>query len=332
MENATKNQHFISQSEQRSNCIDESVSKDKRRIFKFSIVDREEHSIRLDGLDGVKIKKNLSFSDLFSFDVQDVSLRKNLETFFHKHEVDLDQASRALIAAAQSRADIATVTELAVKVLKSKLMGIVRNPFCISGTTGMFNPYLGVNPTDPQFLKEFKTIRDGVKPHLEKVCLQYEVSPEQYLDWLQIIFLSLMIPPGADGSMLESMADSLMDSPGKMCHLIIATFDDVEGCRVALPDTSYLQGTQDPHHNMFMFNLNKNAYAAFSFVDVAKQTMVPVPAVLRERGSLLGLGFSYQIHHNDMQVLENFNALAVYQSKNHVFCADKSIYGVNCLN
>ncbi|MNY12234.1 hypothetical protein D3C86_1453040 [compost metagenome] len=132
--------------------------------------------------------------------------------------------------------------------------------------------------------------------------------------------------------MLESMADSLMDSPGKMCHLIIATFDDVEGCRVALPDTSYLQGTQDPHHNMFMFNLNKNAYAAFSFVDVAKQTMVPVPAVLRERGSLLGLGFSYQIHHNDMQVLENFNALAVYQSKNHVFCADKSIYGVNCLN
>lgn len=332
MENATKNQHFISQSEQRSNCIDESVSKDKRRIYKFSIVDREEHAISLAGQDGVKIKTNLSFNDLFSFDVQNDQLRKNLETFFHKHEVNLDQVSRALIAAAQNRAEISSVTELASKVLKSKLMGIVRNPFCISRTIGMFKPFLGVYPTDPHFLSEFKLVRDGVKPHLEKVCLAYDVSPEQYHDWLHIIFLSLMTPPGSDASMLESMADSLMASPGNMCHLIIATFDDIEGSRVAIPDTSYLQGTQDPHHNMFMFNLNKNAYAAFSFVDVAKQTMVPVPAILREREGLLGLGFSYQIHHNVMQILKNFNSLAVYQSKHNVFCADKSIYGVNCEN
>ncbi|MNR46230.1 hypothetical protein D3C85_1651670 [compost metagenome] len=113
---------------------------------------------------------------------------------------------------------------------------------------------------------------------------------------------------------------------------MLVTFDDVLGHRVALPDTSYLQGTQDPNHNMFLFNLTKNAYAAYSFVNLSKQTMVEVPVILRDRIETLGLGFSLQTHHNDLRLLKSFNSLAVYQSKKHVFCADNEIYGVDCLS
>ncbi|MND33320.1 hypothetical protein D3C81_858070 [compost metagenome] len=82
MENLTRNQHFISQSEQRSNCIDDCRPKDKQRIYKFEIADRENSVVRLTNTAGVKIKKNLSFDDLFSFDVKSSSIRRNLEHFF----------------------------------------------------------------------------------------------------------------------------------------------------------------------------------------------------------------------------------------------------------
>lgn len=332
MENATKNQHFISQSEQRSNCIDENVEKHRRRIYKFSIVDREQHAIRLVSEEGVAIRRNLSFGDLFSFDVTDDPLRKNLEIYFQRFEKDLDQLSRELVAQSIRRASNSTISELSARVLKGKLMGMIRNPYCISRNVRLFDAFMNLYPTDPELLASFMAIREGTKPHLGKVCAEFEVTPLEYLSWLQIIFLALMISPVTGRSILEEMVEGLMSSPGSMCNLILATFDDVSGRRVALPDTSYLQGTQDPNHNMFLFNLTKFSYAAYSFVNLAKQTMVPVPHVLRERIELLGLGFSYQTYHNNLQLLKSFNSLAVYQSKNHVFCAEKDVYGVSCLS
>lgn len=331
MENPTKNQHFVSQAEQRSNCIDESVPNNKKRIHKFSIVDREEHTIKPIREGGVKIERNLSFSDLFSFEVNDGPLRKNLESFFQKYETDLEINSRALVLEVSRNAGASIVTGLAARFLKAKLMGVVRNPYCIDRTLTLFQGLGGYAPTNAQQLSVFESVLKGSKPHSVKVCAEFGISPKQYLDWLSIIYLALVVPPGSSFSILESIVDSLIASPGRMCHLIVATFDDIEGCRVVLPDTGYLQGTEDPHHNIFMFNINKNAYAAFSFIDLNEQTLVPVPEVLRDRINTYGLSFSYQYHHNIFKLLGVFNALAVYQSIKHVFCADNIIYGVNNL-
>lgn len=331
MENPTKNQHFVSQAEQRSNCIDESVPNNKKRIYKFSIVDREEHTIQSIRESGVKIERNLSFSDLFSFEVKDGPLRKNLESFFQKYETDLEINSRALVLEARRNAGASIVTGLAARFLKAKLMGVVRNPYCIDRTLTLFQGLGGYVPTDAQQLSVFESVLKGSKPHSEKVCAEFGISPQQYLDWLSIIYLALVVPPGSSLSVLESIVDSLIASPGMMCHLIVATFDDIEGCRVVLPDTGYLQGTEDPHHSIFMFNVNKNAYAAFSFINLNEQTLVPVPEGLRDRINTYGISFSYQYHHNAFKLLGVFNALAVYQSIKHVFCADKIVYGVNNL-
>lgn len=331
MENKTRNQHFISQSEQRSNCIDESRPKDRQRIYKFEIADRENSVVRLSNPEGVKIKKNLSFDDLFSFDVKSSSLRKNLEDFFQKFEVDLAPAADLLVSEAKANLGGDVLKGAAERVFKAKYMGWIRNPYSIARTIDMYKGLVGMYPTDPFLLAAFSNIRTGKKPHLAAVCAEFGVTSDQYFQWLEILFLALMTPPGGTKSILESTVEKIVDSNGHMGHVIVATFDDVAGCRVAIPDTGYLQGTQDPNHNMFLFNLSRSAFASFNFVDLSKQSLVKVPSHMRKQVEFFSMKFSAQHHHNDMRLLERFNVLAAYQAHSHVFCADPKVFGITVI-
>jgi hypothetical protein len=331
MENPTRNQHFISQSEQRSNCIDESRPKEKQRIYKFEIADRENSIVRLTSTEGVKIKKNLSFDDLFSFDVKTSSTRKNLESFFCKFEADLAPAADLLIAESKVNSGGDALKDAAEKVFKAKFMGWIRNPYSIARTIDMYKGLTGLYPTDPVLLADFCDIRTGTKPHLANVCAEFGVTSEQYFQWLEILFMALMVPSGGTKSMLESTVEKIVESKGHMGHVIVVTFDDVAGCRVAIPDTGYLQGTQDPTHNMFLFNLNRTAFASFNVVKLAKQTIVEVPSQIRGNVGSFNIKFSAQHHHNNMMLLERFNFLAAYQAHSHIFCADPQVYGITTI-
>ncbi|AEX03646.1 hypothetical protein [Klebsiella michiganensis] len=331
MDNLTRNQHFISQVEQRSNCIDESRPKDKQRIYKFEIADRENSVVRLTNIEGVKIKANLSFDDLFSFDVKSSRVRKNLEDFFQKFETDLAPATGLLISESNVNSGSDVLKDAAERVFKAKFMGWIRNPYLIARTIDMFKGLEGMHPTDPLLLRHFSDIRSGAKPHLAEVCAMFRVTSEQYFQWLEILFLALMTSPGATKSILESTVEMIVESQGLMGHVIVATFDDTPGCRVAVPDTGYLQGTNDPNCNMFLFNLNRSAFAAFSVVDLSKQTLVEIQPQMRRQVGLYNIKFSAQHHHNDMKLLEFFNVLAAYQAHSHIFCADPKIFGITTI-
>jgi hypothetical protein len=331
MDNPTRNQHFISQSEQRSNCIDESRPKDKQRIYKFEIVDRENSVVRLTNTEGVKIKTNLSFDDLFSFDVKSSRLRKNLEDFFQKFEMDLVSATGLLISESKVNSGSDVLKDAAERVFKAKFMGWIRNPYLIAQTIDMFKGFKGMHPTDPFLLTHFSDIRAGAKPHLAEVCALFKVTSEQYFQWLEIIFLALMTPPGATKSILASTVEMIVESQGLMGHVIVATFDDTPGCRVAVPDTGYLQGTNDPNCNMFLFNLNRSAFAAFGVVDLSKQTLVEIQPQMRGQVGKYNIKFSAQQHYNNLELLKTFNLLAAYQAHSHIFCADPKIFGITTI-
>ena len=331
MDNLTRNQHFISQAEQRSNCIDESRPKDKQRIYKFEIADRENSIVRLTNTAGVKIKTNLSFDDLFSLDVKSSNLRKNLEDFFQKFEMDLVSATGLLISESKVNSGGDVLKDAAERVYKAKFMGWIRNPYLISRTIDMFVGLVGMHPTDPLLLAHFSDIRAGTKPHLAGVCARFGVTSEQYFQWLEILFLALMTPPGTTKSILESTVEKIVESEGNMCHLIVATFDDIPGYRVSVPDTGYLQGTDDPNHNMFLFNLSRSAFAVFNVVKLSKQTLVNIPPRMMEKIGSYNIKFSAQHLHNNMNLLERFNVLAAYQAHSHIFCADPNIFGVTTI-
>src|SRR5215472_10811453 len=82
----TKNQHFVSQVEQRLNALNPGARPENQRIYEFEIVDRDQHQVRLVNPKGRLISNALSMFDLFSFDVADDGLRANLERVFGTYE------------------------------------------------------------------------------------------------------------------------------------------------------------------------------------------------------------------------------------------------------
>lgn len=82
----TKNQHYISQAEQKLNAIEPSAARKKRAIHAFTIIDRDAPTLSNSPAGGQRIEQTLSCLDLFSFDVVDSKYRHNLEELFHKYE------------------------------------------------------------------------------------------------------------------------------------------------------------------------------------------------------------------------------------------------------
>src|ERR1019366_10189967 len=85
-----RNQHFISQVEQRLNAINPNALPRNQRIYKLRVVDREDRRLMLANENGSPIKANLSLSDLFSFDIDlDGRLRENFESLFNDYEASI---------------------------------------------------------------------------------------------------------------------------------------------------------------------------------------------------------------------------------------------------
>jgi len=69
LENDTRNQHFVTQGEQRLNALNPMADPKNQRIYSFEVVDRENYKLILENPAGRAIGKTLSLFDLFSFDV-----------------------------------------------------------------------------------------------------------------------------------------------------------------------------------------------------------------------------------------------------------------------
>ena len=81
LENDTRNQHFVTQGEQRLNALNPQADPSNLRIYSFEVVDRENYILALESPNGRPIGSNLSLFDLFSFDVPgDSRLRLNFES------------------------------------------------------------------------------------------------------------------------------------------------------------------------------------------------------------------------------------------------------------
>jgi len=97
--NNTRNQHFISQAEQRLNASNLSAKPQKQRIYKFKVDNRETSCVSLTNRNGVKICNNLSEQDLFSFDVLDEKKdRYNFEELFSQYESQIITHTNSLVS------------------------------------------------------------------------------------------------------------------------------------------------------------------------------------------------------------------------------------------
>lgn len=127
--NNTKNQNFLSQAEQRMNAIDPSVRKERMRIYAFDLLDRESHGIRLNSPLGIKIRKNLSITNLYTFAHGDAGVQENFESLFGQYESRVELAITRLHAMLDTPG--ADVKSEVVDIFALKLLNTFRNPYCI---------------------------------------------------------------------------------------------------------------------------------------------------------------------------------------------------------
>jgi hypothetical protein len=188
--NPTKNQHYISQAEQRLNAIDPSSPK---RIFALAVIDRDKHILQARDPRGSSIEKSLSYHDLFSLDVISPNVRNNLEDLFQRYEKDVSAHSQALLA----KLDVgnADLKKEVINLFCAKLMNFQRNPFCIRKALNTFGSVASYHFTDRALATELAAAIKGSRPQRDGVCAQFNIASDEYDRWLKVLFLLLTKAP-----------------------------------------------------------------------------------------------------------------------------------------
>ncbi|MFV5193376.1 hypothetical protein ACNKGU_00210 [Acinetobacter baumannii] len=127
------------------------LCQERRRIYKFKIDDREELTFNLVNPLGVKIENNLSFNDLYTFDVFSDRTRNNFEAYFGKYEVNIEVFTNKILNKIDKNEAI-TIEEIK-DLIFCKMMNFIRNPFSIEKCLNIFGSLSTVSPTDTHALR-----------------------------------------------------------------------------------------------------------------------------------------------------------------------------------
>ncbi|MDR3570607.1 MAG: hypothetical protein P4L81_00180 [Candidatus Pacebacteria bacterium] len=321
----TKNQHFISQVEQRLNTCNPGARPANQRIYEFKIEDRDERILRLTNAKGNLIENNLSMLDLFSFDV-DRDIRLNFEEAFGRYEAQIRANTKSiLLAHATGSSEIsAEVFNLFV----AKLMNFIRNPYSIAKVLNTFGLVADHHPTDPVVYDAYVRILTGRKPHQEYLCNELGISDDQYKTWLRLMFM--LLTPMADGfpNFLEASQRSLFEAK---THEVIVHVHKYDEHKCLLSDRGFSSPIDQNLHLSFDFNLTSSAFIRYVFLDYKTVLGGELPESIR-RGLELGpklVKVSYQS--NDLPALDIFHRRVIEQSYKNVYCSGKTAYGATIL-
>ena len=328
--NSTRNQHYVTQAEQRLNSSTSACRDSDQRIFAFSVVDRNRPAIRLTHRRGRQITSTLSFNDLFSFDVVDGVNRYNFERMFQRYEEDITRHSLDLIDKIQRGESV--VKEELLRVFLLKLLNGFRNPYSVQRTLNTFPGILkNVHPTDPAQYQEYQRVVFGNRPHEETLCRHFGITADHYRDWLLSLFILLNLPEGAGLTLFDQVVASLFNDGNQHVGIRLCTYD-TETC--LLPDNGWVNWSDDPGLVLMAFNLHSRAFVQYAFQDIdafIEEKVGPIPqryrdALEQHKSGLKRVTIYHD--HNDLQSLQTYNANAVLQCHRHVYGAAKTCYGV----
>jgi hypothetical protein len=319
----TKNQHFLSQVEQRLNALNPAARPENQRIYEFEIVDREQHHVRLVETNGRRISNSLSMFDLFSFDVADNGLRANLERVFGVYEAKIGELTAKLLRAhaAQSNAVHQEIFDLFV----AKMVNFIRNPFSVAKVLNTFGVMGQHHPTDPHIYAQYERILTGRRPQQKFLCAKLGISDEQYGAWLRVLFL--LLTPLADGhdTMLEQALRALFEDRDHALHIHVHTYS-TERC--LLSDRGWTVPVPEDKHLVFDFNLSAQAFIRYAFLDYEAALGRPLPPMIRHGLSLGPKLVQVFYQHDHLESLDVFHRRIIEQSFERVLCSGRAPYSV----
>jgi uncharacterized protein YkuJ len=325
LKSATKNQHFLSQTEQRLNAMNpESNNQKSQRIFEFDIVDRENYEIKLRSTGGSLIGNTLSLHDLFSFDVLDrKGDRHNFEDLFNQYEPRIKSTTLELLRKIKIAGE--NIGPEVVNLFSMKFLNFIRNPYSIQKILNTFPALMNIQPTDPVHLDNFQRVLAGRKPQQEYLCKTLNISEKDYIAWLAVIFL--LLTPVAEGgqNFLNETVRGLFESKDLFMMVMIYTYDE-HSC--LLSDRGFSEPLASGNDRMaFDFNLYSKGFIRYTFstIDLVAPPSTPkrVIELFKETKQVIA-----HHRHNDLEALQIYNRHVVYQCYESVFCSQSKCFGL----
>lgn len=326
MINETKNHHFVSQVEQRLNSINPEISKNNQRIYSFSISNRENHEIQLESENGVKIRDNLSFDDLFTIDLIDSRLRANLEKAFCRYEQNLSTFTNSLLE--KIKKEDSNISDELLNIFALKFINSFRNPYCIEKTLNTVGNLSHHFPTDENLKKHYRKIDTGNRDAIKQYAIKFNVTELQYRKWLKCLFM-LLVPKTEDGfCIVDTLIINFFRDPAQLINICINTYSEKYDS-VLLSDRGFTMIDSTEGHFIYEFNLTSNAFISYVFTDIKKfpANKKIIDSVLESRKKSKP---EVKVHYkeNDLEILTRYNKLAVYQSHSTVYCKSQKVYGL----
>lgn len=324
LRNLTKNQHFLSQVEQRFNAVNSQARSNNQRIYSFSISDRNSHTINIDSGKGIKVSKNQSLHDLFSFHVLEKETgRYNFEKLFEDYENKVKINTESLLAKIYIPG--ADVKSEIIDIFRFKILNFVRNPYSIEKILNTFSAFKDVFPTEPIHYKNFNLVLNGNKPQKNKICKQLGITENYYREWLATIFL--LLTPLGEGHLnfLDNLIKRMYENPNSLIKVIVYNYDK-ESC--LLSDRGFSFYELENNTTVWDFNLYSHGFIRYIFIDIEALAPQDTPKemldMLRSTSNKVG----WMREHNDFAELEIYNQRTIELCHEHVFGASKEYKGV----
>lgn len=319
--NGTREQHYVSQAEQRLNATNPAANPKNQTLYCFAVGDRECIALVPETAKVVKIAKTLVASDLFSFDIQG-NLRANLEGQFQVYEAEISRHSLALLKKVEARDHEDLKVDL-LGLFVCKFVGFLRNPHCITKVMNTVGAFVDYALTDQRHAEAQQALLHGNRPHRDWLSAHFGVSTEAYERWVRTLFmLSTPEEPGRP-NLLEQTLKNLLETRfvGVYLNHYMGECSE-ETC--LLSDRGHVISVESESIFALDFNVSRSAFVTFAFCDIDAYMPPGTPeryvdALKRQR--------QVTVHYkaNDLQALARYNTNAVFQCASTVYAARRQV-------
>ncbi len=328
LSNSTINQHFLSRAEQQLNALNPRAQSSHRRIYSFSLKDREAHQIELDDVRGRSISTNLALRDLFSFSViEGEQDRLNLEALFGQYEVGIKTNTDELLR--KLRSGDSDIKKELIELFVAKFMNFLRNPYSIHKVLNTIGGLLAYEPTDPILLAHYQAVLEGKKPHQEYLSQQLGIDSPTYKRWLAVLFMALFRPAPDVPNLMEGIVKGIFENPNSSPQAAILQYVDKHADkRCLLSDRGHISVLPDAQGLSFSFNLNSTAFINYTFFNTDQFATDKVLPHVIEFYKTQPKNMQVQFITNNLDALISYNRNVVYQCAQHVYCSSTAVFGV----